>query len=87
MSRLGSGVPSGTFSGTDARYSRLLKVGGSSLTSMMVIVTSTSVSVSGEPTGRPLSVSKAWESEGGEVFYLSVYLSMSISLSKEGEEE
>ena len=39
MSRLASGVPKGTFSWTLTLYSAWLKVGASSLTSLMVMVT------------------------------------------------
>ena len=38
MLRLASGVPYGTFSGMDTLYSALLNLGGSSLTSLIVMV-------------------------------------------------
>ena len=47
MLRLASGVPKGTFSWIVTLYSCLLKVGGSSLTSRIVMVTSAVVLVLG----------------------------------------
>lgn len=59
MSRFGSGVPIGRLSGISTLYSLLLNLGGSSFTSLMVMVTVDKVEVRGELSGEPFTISVA----------------------------